>query len=237
MQTTETSGAETRFLSGLTHELRTPLGSILMLAELLGQNRMGTLGAKDLEYVEKIQHAALDVRGLIDDVGFLNRINSGRVLPAATEVMPRQLVRRLGQSLRPAAEEKKLQLVIRSEHDLPDTLVIDGRLLERILAILVGNAIRTTASGKVVIELGGSTPGGLEIRVRDGAPAVPEDQRQPIFEPFAHTGLLTRRENGGHSLALPLARRLSRLLGGDLRLAGGDEGNIFILSLPAAGQP
>ena len=235
VEPTETDTPETRFLSGLTHELRTPLGSILMLAELLGGNRSGTLGAKDLKYVDKIQQAALDVRGLIDEAGSLNRINAGRVRPSATEVSTRALARRLEQSQRPAAEKKQLRLTVSLEDDLAETVVVDGRLLERILGILVENAIRTTASGKVMIELGRPAAGNLEIRVRDGAPAVPEDQCRAIFEPFGHTGPQTRRKLGGQSLALPIARRLSRLLGGDLELTSSGRGNTFVLSLPVEG--
>ncbi len=236
MDATETDTPETRFLSGLTHELRTPLGSILMLAELLAEllasNRSGTLAAKDLEYVEKIQQAALDVRGLIDETGSLNRINSGRVTPSTTDVSPRALARRLEESQRPAAEKKQLRLTVSLEEELAETVVVDGRLLERILGILVENAIRTTASGKVMVELGRPVAGNLEIRVCDGAPAVPEDQRRAIFEPFGHTGPQTRRKLGGQSLALPIARRLSRLLGGDLELVSSGRGNTFVLSLP-----
>ncbi len=235
MDATENNRTETRFLSGLTHELRTPLGSVLMLAELLGGNHSGTLGAKDLDYVEKIQQAALDVLDLIDEAGTLNRINAGRVTPSAAEVSPLALARRLEQSQRPTAEKKQLRLTVRFDDDLADTLLVDGRLLERILGILVENAIRATASGKVVIELGRSTSGDLEIRVRDGAPAVPKDQCRSIFEPFAHTGPHTRRKLGGQSLKLPIAHRLSRLLGGDLELISRDRGNTFVLSVPIEG--
>ena len=93
--------------------------------------------------------------------------------PAATAVSPRWLARRLEQSQRPAAETKQLRLTVSFADDLPETLVTDRRLLERTLGMVVENAIRTTAAGEVLIELGGSASGGLEIRVRDGAPSVP----------------------------------------------------------------
>ncbi len=237
MDPAKNNRSETRFLSGLTHELRTPMGSILMLAELLGDNRSGALADKDLEYVAKIQQAVTDVCGLIDDVSLLNKINAGRMGASATDVSLRQFARRLEDTHRSAAEEKKLRLEVSCDDDLPGTQMIDGGLLEQILDILVANAVRTTAAGEIRVNFGGLPSGGLEIWVRDGAPTVPADQRQAIFEPFGHTGPQTRRKLGGQSLALPIARRISRLLGGDLALSGWKDGNLFILSLPLASTP
>ena len=235
MDTKTTCRPESRFLSGLTHELRTPLGSILMLAELLGENRSGHLSTKDLEYVTKIRQAASDVRGLIDEVGLWNRIDAGRVTPKASQVSTRQLARRLERSQRSAAPERQSRLAIDCADDLPAVLTTDDRLLQRILETLVDNAIRTTTAGQVSIRFGRSPAGGLEIRVCDAASPVPDDQQQAVFEPFGHTGPQTRRRLGGQSLALPIARRLSRLLGGDLDLDSSSEGNTFVLSLPIGG--
>ncbi|MEM7354851.1 MAG: HAMP domain-containing sensor histidine kinase [Acidobacteriota bacterium] len=226
---------EQRFLSGLTHELRTPLGSILMLTELLGENRAGNLGPKDLGYVQKIRQAASDVRGLIEEVGLLNRIDDGRIAPVLTEVSPGDLVDPIVQDYRPVAESRQLRLVTSQTLDRLDKVTTDRGLVQRILDTLLTNAIRTTPQGDVALDLT-QADNQLTVRVTDGAEPVPDAQHQAVFEPFAYTGPQTRRRLGGQSLALPIARRLSHLLGGELKLIGAAEGNTLVLTLPIEGR-
>ncbi len=222
---------EQRFLSGLTHELRTPLGSILMLAELLEENRSGSMSDKDLAYVEKILQAASDVRALIDDVSLLSRIDAGRVTVTLADVSLRWLLDKLAPDEAEAA--KPSRDLVSCEGDLPEGLITDGELLLRILRTLLSEARRVSADKPVTLTVDIAETGRLRFRVRDNGPSVPQDRLQELFEPFAVAGSRNRRQFGGQSLSLPIARRLSQLLGGELSLRSGQgEGNTLELVLP-----
>jgi len=231
----QTGEREQRFLSGLTHELRTPLGSILMLTELLEANRTGSMSDKDLAYVEKIHQAALDVRSLIDDVSLLNRIDAGRVQVTLADVSLRGLLDKLAPDETEAAHplEVAVKVAVNRDDDLPNSLKTDGELLLRVLRILLNEAQRVSPEGSVTLTAGCAEAGQIRFRVRDSGPSVPEDQSRALFEPFAVAGSRNRRQFGGQSLSLPIARRLSQLLGGELRLRSEPaDGNTLELDLP-----
>lgn len=231
MTKTQSGTREQRFLSGLTHELRTPLGSILMLTELLGENRTGSMSDKDLSYVEKIRQAATDVRTLIDDVGLLNRLDADRITLSLADVPLHKLLGKLERDRFEGADQPRV--TVSREEGLPESLKTDGEMLLNVLRTLLGEAQRASPEKPVILTVGLAGADQLRFSVCDSGAPVPQDQQQGLFEPFAVVGPRNRRRFGGQSLTLPIAKRLSRLLGGELRLRSGQgEGNIFELVLP-----
>ncbi len=239
-----------KFLSGLTHELRTPLGSILMLTELLGSNRSGNLNAKDREYIDKIGQAASDVRALIEDVGQLNRIVAGRVIPRIQPVSLRDLVSELNSADDLAASPA--QLTVHWDAEVPEEIETDRGLLKRLLELLIADVSQSSGDQRgVEMTLGRASSGSSEpgeavvIKLHDQGPTVPTDQRLAVFEPFGALGSRGGRRLGGHSLTLPLAAQLACLLGGELGFVEGEEaraidaqagGNTLSLTLPLASK-
>lgn len=227
---------KTRFLSGLVHELRTPLGSVLMLAELLAENSSGRLTHREIKYAENIHQAASEVLALIADVGLLNRIEAGRVQPRLTEVAVAEVVEHLEGELRPGAAEKGLAFDLEMAPDLPPALTTDRGHLERIVGELIGHALRVTEQGGVSVGLTRSGAGeSLALSVRDTGVEVAQDELETIFEPFSRSHPRNSRKLGGTGLGLTVARELARLLGGEIRARAEPRAVTVTLRLPLAG--
>ncbi len=215
------------FVSKLGHELRTPLGSVLMMAELLAENSPGNLDDKQLGYARRIHRAASEMRALLDEVSTLAKIEGGRL-----ELFPEALsLSELGRWV-----EEQYRIGVELEGGLPATLETDRSLLEQILTALIDSAVGAAGRDAVTVRIAPSGRDTVSIAVAEVAGGVPEGRRETIFEPFNPADPRTRRRGGGgQSLALPIARSLARLLGGELTVAGEGGGAAFVLELPARG--
>ena len=217
------------FVSKLGHELRTPLGSVLMMAELLAENSPGNLTDKQLAYAHKIHRAASEMRALLDEVSVLAKIEGGRIELFPEELEPAELARWI---------EERFRVRVELADGLPASVEIDRSSLERILAALIdGGAGADAVTVRIAPSDRGSGHPEISIAVTEHAGvAIPEDRRQAIFEPFNPADPRTRRRGGGgQSLELPIARALARLLGGELTVGDAEGGGTaFVLELPAA---
>lgn len=227
-----------RFLSALTHELRTPLGSVLMLAEMLVDDarRGGDAAERKVTRARKVHLAALDMRDLIDQAATLARIESGRARVELAEVPVERLS---GQLLRAAREHQALVRApeVHLTSDVPETIVTDRRLLSQLVGSLVGDVI-PDESEEVTITLSSTQAGadgatGLAIDVHHPDVVVGADQVELLFEPFQPGPASSGRRHGGQSLNLTIARAWCRRLGGSLEARRGPAGGLtFRLVLP-----
>jgi signal transduction histidine kinase len=228
MNRLETQEQWTRFLSALTHELRTPLASLRMLGELLAGAPPGHLGAQEKRYAENIQEVVQDVQSLVGDVAELSRLLAGRVQLTTAEVTLEDLVDQVMESVRIWAWERGVALTDSVDPALPRLLHTDPDRLQQTLTLLLGAAV-SHAGTEVFFRLD-LDGGNLRAVISSNGPAFPEAVLQALFEPFDH-GVGARRR-GGRSLALPLANELARLLGGTLRAENRGGRPTFDLSLP-----
>lgn len=223
--------AHARFLRGLAHEVRTPLGSILMLTELLADGPEA-LSEKQLGHVHKIRRAAVEVNHLLDQVSTLAKAVDGGLAAAPGTVDLEELVGELRSELATQAREKGLAFDVSWERDAPRTLTTDRPILRQVLVHLLEHALGATRDGGISLSVAPSG-GGVAIAVRDHGQAVPEERREAFFEPFPPSAVRTRRSAGGTALALPLASALTGLLGGRLELESGRERGVTLtLRLP-----
>ncbi len=220
-----------RFLSGLTHEIRTPLTSILMMSELLAANAAGHLDEREARYAENVHEAAGDLLTLVEQTGEMGRIAGGRVRVEPVEIAPAELARRLDERLAPPAAGASLEVAL--DPGAPATLRTDPRLLERIVALLVESAARAAGGGRVRVIVGRPAGDRATVVVADPGPPVPEAERERLFEPFAVAGARTSRTFGGTGLGLPVARGLATLLGATLELGEADGRPAMVIALPA----
>lgn len=219
----------TRFLSALTHELRTPLASLRMLAELLAGAPQAHLGAPEKRYADNIQEVVQDVQSLVGDVAELARLLAGRVQPRTDEVALENLVDQVKESVRPWAWERGIALTDSVDPALPRLLRTDPDRLRQILTSLLGAAV-SHAESEVVFRLD-LDGGNLHVVISSDGAAFPDAALQTVFEPFDNS--MATRRRGGRSLALPLANELAGVLGGTLRAGNGGGRPTFDLSLPA----
>jgi signal transduction histidine kinase len=232
------SEAKSQFLANMSHELRTPLNSLLILARLLADNVGGNLSPKQVKFAQTIHASGLDLLGLINDLLDLARIESGAV--TALNVAPAtfgELREDLERTFRQLAQDKGLQFAITLDPALPPTLRTDAARLKQVLKNLLANAFKFTTRGSVMLRIAPDAPGHVAFSVSDTGIGIAPDKQRIIFEAFQQADGTTSRQYGGTGLGLSISRELTRLLGGELRLASvPGQGSTFTLVLPLADQ-
>ena len=221
------SESKDRFWANVSHELRTPLNSITGLTRLLADPE-GRLDPEQQYQVELIKSTAATMLTLVNDLLDVAKAESGRLVLHPAEVRLPALLATLRGLTRPMAAGKPVDVVV-SADGAPATVLTDEMALTAILRNLLSNAIKYTDSGEVRLTV--RTAGGrVELQVSDTGAGIPAGQLERVFEEFYQVPG-TRR--GGTGLGLPYARRLSRLLGGELTLASeAGRGTTAVLSLP-----
>ncbi|MCC2959194.1 PAS domain-containing protein [Massilia sp. IC2-278] len=229
------SRAKTEFLGNMSHEIRTPLNAIMGLARVLEE---APLGARERGHVAHITAASKSLLALLSDLLDYARIESG-ALPL--EHLPFRLdstLQNLALLAAPQAWSKGVEPVFAVAPGMPEQLLGDPMRLEQILLNLVGNAVKFTERGEVVlaVEIVHRQDDCLRLRfaVRDTGIGIEQGVQREIFEPFTQGDSSTSRKYGGAGLGLSIARRLVAMMGGELSLASSPgAGALFSFELDA----
>ena len=238
--------AKSDFLAVMSHEIRTPLNGVLGNAQLLG--RTG-LTEKQRSYLHNLQISGESLLSVISDILDFSKIESGMLqLEEISFSLDAELARLTG-NLASRAHEKKLELVFDTAPDIPRHLVGDPARLGQVLLNLVGNAIKFTEVGTVLLKTSlaqrpvsaqqeeTSTRALLEFSVKDTGIGLSVDQLGLLFKPFTQADSSTTRKYGGTGLGLSISRRLVQIMGGDIRVESQPgRGSIFTFTLPFALQ-
>ncbi len=217
----EANRAKSEFLANMSHEIRTPMNGVLGMAELLSHSR---LDREQREYLNMIQHSAESLLRILNDILDFSKIEAGRLELESVPFCLRDCVGKAGQMLAVRAAANHLELACRVEPDLPDGLVGDPVRLRQILVNLMGNAIKFTEDGEVVVEVErhGEPETGRAVRlhfsVRDTGIGIPPEKQQAVFEAFTQADASTTRRFGGTGLGLAIASQLVRMMGGEIWL-------------------
>ncbi|MGB2717242.1 MAG: response regulator [Vicinamibacterales bacterium] len=213
----EATEAKSAFLANMSHEIRTPLNGILGMTTLALQTR---LSAEQREYLTTVKSSAESLLEIINDILDFSKIEAQRLDLERAELDVRETVGDAAKLLALRAAEKGIELACHIMPDVPETLLGDAGRLRQVLLNVMGNAVKFTTEGEVVLHVSvqqvTADRATLHFAVSDtGIGIAPEKQRQ-IFRPFTQADSSTTRRYGGTGLGLAIALRLVELMGGQL---------------------
>ncbi|MCP8940060.1 ATP-binding protein [Alsobacter sp. SYSU M60028] len=225
----------TAFLAMMSHEIRTPLNGIVGIAEAMQDF---PLAPEHRRYVDALRGSADHLLRVVDDVLAFSKLEAGRVEPADAEFDLAALLHEVAEMAAPAAHAKGLFLGAFASPDLPAMVRGDADLLRQVLVNLVGNGVKFTARGHVLLEARRKADGEdgeprLEILVRDTGIGIPAEALPRLFGEFVQVDSSIARRFGGTGLGLAISRRIARLLGGVIDVSSRpDVGSTFRVELP-----
>ncbi len=229
--------AKSHFLANMSHELRTPLNSVIGFANILLKNKKKKLASSELGFLERIQINGKHLLALINEILDLAKIESGRMelelLTVDVADLAHEALALVEGQIR--AREPDVEVRIESPKTIDD-LETDPAKLKQIIVNLVGNALKFTESGEIVvrIETREDTDELGAISVSDTGIGIPEERRSAIFEAFQQAEAGTARQFGGTGLGLAISRSMCLLMGYDLTLESEvGEGTTFKIVFPA----
>jgi signal transduction histidine kinase/CheY-like chemotaxis protein len=222
------SEAKSRFLASVSHELRTPMNAILGFTDALLAGVDGPLNQEQRASLGWVQRGGRDLLGLINEILDLSRIESGRLEIDPQPFDPRELIESVVAQHRSLAAQKGIGL---TWHDAgaPAEVVLDRQRVRQVLVNLIGNALKFTERGQVVVEADGAAEGAFHVAVRDTGPGIASEQHELIFEEFGRGD----GSSPGTGLGLAISRRLARVMAGDVTVESAPgAGSTFHLTMP-----
>ena len=228
----EATRAKSEFLANMSHEIRTPMNAIMGMAHLALKTE---LTAKQYDYLKKIDISAKSLLGIINDILDFSKIEAGKLDMESVDFQLEDTLDNISTLVAIKTQEKGLELLFKTDPAVPRALIGDPLRLGQVLINLSNNAVKFTDSGEIVIstELIEKDERQVMIKfsVRDTGIGMTAEQAARLFQPFVQADSSMTRKYGGTGLGLTISKRLTEMMGGEIRVESQPgRGSTFIFS-------
>ncbi len=229
--------AKSEFLANMSHEIRTPMNGVMGMAELLAKTDLDSKQKMFTDIIVKSGHALVTI---INDILDFSKIDSGQLVLDPMPFKLGEAIEDVATLMSSNVKEKDLELVVRVQPDLPERFVGDVGRIRQIVTNLLGNAVKFTDQGHVLVDVSGSVSdegsgqvANLLVRVEDTGIGIPEDQLARVFEKFNQVDGSSTRTHEGTGLGLTISQMLVEKMGGEIGAESAlGKGSKFWFAIP-----